>query len=59
MVLAGLFFLSVTSQLFSKDDVVKDRKKLMRANDRAGKALKKAVKAKDFAAIEKVKAQKA
>jgi len=53
MVLAGLFLLSVTSQLFSQEDVVKERKKLMRANDRAGKALKKAVKAKDFATIEK------
>ncbi len=52
MVLAGLFFLSITSQLFS-DDVIKERKKLMRANDKASKALKKAVAAKDFAAIEK------
>jgi len=53
MVLAGLFFLSVTSQLFSQDDVVKERKKLMRANNKASTALKKAVAAKDFAAIEK------
>ncbi len=52
MVLAGLFFLSITSQLFS-DDVVKERKMLMRANDKASKALKKAVAAKDFASIEK------
>ncbi len=52
-VLAGLFFLSVTSQLFSQEDVVKERKKLMRANDKTGKALKKAVAAMDFAAIEK------
>ncbi len=53
--LAGVIaFLSlfITSQVISAD-VVKERKMLMRANDKAGKALKKAVKAKDFAAIEK------
>ena len=53
-ILAGVIaFLSlfITSQLFS--DVFKDRKKLMRSNNSAGKALKKAITAKDFAAIEK------
>ena len=53
--LAGMIALLsffTAAQLFSAD-VVKERKKLMRANDKAGKALKKAVKAKDFAAIEK------
>jgi cytochrome c556 len=52
--LAGVIaFLSlfITSHLFS--DVIKDRKKLMRANNKASKELKKAVAAKDFAAIEK------
>ncbi len=47
----ALLSLFITSQLFS--DVIKDRKKLMKANNKAGKALKKAVKANDFAAIEK------
>ncbi len=53
--LAGMIALLsffTAAQLFSAD-VVKERKMLMRANDQAGKALKKAVTAKDFAAIEK------
>ncbi len=37
----------------STEDLVKERKKLMRANNKAGKELKKAVEAKDFSAIEK------
>ncbi len=52
--LAGVIaFLSlfITSQLFS--DVIKERRALMKANNKASKALKKAVKAKDFAAVEK------
>ncbi|MFQ5917576.1 MAG: cytochrome c, partial [Candidatus Binatia bacterium] len=52
--LAGVIaFLSlfITSQLFS--DVIKDRKRLMSSNNRNSKELKKAVAAKNFAAIEK------
>ncbi len=52
--LAGMIaFLSlfITSQLFS--DVIKERRALMKANNKASKALKKAVKAKDFAAVGK------
>jgi cytochrome c556 len=44
--------LSSATQIYSQEDVIEKRKKLMKANDKAGKALKKAVKAKDFATIE-------
>ncbi|MEE8112955.1 MAG: cytochrome c [Nitrososphaerales archaeon] len=51
-VLAGLFFLSVASQLFSQEDVIKKRRSLMKSNDRARKAIKAAIAEKDFATIE-------
>ncbi len=52
MVLAGLFFLSVTSQLFSQEDVIKERRALMKGNSKASKPIKKAAKDKDYATIE-------
>ena len=51
-VLAGLFFLSVASQTFGQADVIKKRRMLMKSNDRARKAIKKAIAEKDFATIE-------
>jgi len=48
----GIFLLSVISQAIAQDDVIKERKSLMKSNRKAGKALKKAVKEKDFATIE-------
>ena len=52
LLLAGLFFLSVASPTLAQDNVIKQRKKLMRSNNSTVKALKKAVKAKDYAAIQ-------
>ena len=54
-VCVGLFsflLLFTSSQLFAQGDVVKERRKLMKSNSKTVKAIKKAVKAKDFAAIE-------
>ena len=51
VVLAGLFFLSVTSQLFSQEDVIKKRRSLMRSNSKATKVIKKAAETGDFATI--------
>ncbi len=51
----GLFsflLLFTSSQLFAQGDVVKERRKLMKSNSKAVKAIKKAVKKKDYAAIE-------
>ena len=51
----GLFsflLLFTSSQLFAQEDVVKERRKLMKANSKAVKAIKKAVKKKDYATIE-------
>jgi len=44
--------LFVSSQLFSQEDVVKDRKSLMKSNSKSAKAIKGAVKEGDFATIE-------
>ncbi|MFQ5850157.1 MAG: c-type cytochrome [Candidatus Binatia bacterium] len=51
-VLAGLFFLPVASQLFAQEDVIKKRIELMKSNNSAAKAIKKALKEKDFNTIE-------
>ena len=51
-VLACLFLLSAASQAVSQEDFIKERKSLMRSNDRTVKAIRKAVKQDDFAAIE-------
>ncbi len=50
--LAGLFLLSFAPQARAQDDVIKQRKELMKSNRKASKALGKAVKAMDYAAIE-------
>jgi cytochrome c556 len=50
--LAGLFFLSVTSQLFAQEDVIKKRKSLMKSTSKSVKTIKKAVKEKDYATVE-------
>ncbi len=50
--LIGLFLLSGAHQALAQDDVIKQRKKLMKSNNKTTKALKKAVKAKDYAAIQ-------
>ncbi len=50
--LTGIFLLSGTPQVFAQDDIIKERKGLMKANSKTSKALKKAVKAMDYAAIE-------
>ncbi len=49
----GLSLLSVAPPTFGQDDVIKNRKKLMKSNDKAEKSLRKAVKEKekDYAAI--------
>ncbi len=51
----GLFsflLLFTSSQLFAQGDVVKERRKLMKSNSKAFKAIKKAVKKMDYATIE-------
>lgn len=56
VIFAGMFAvlsLFVTTQLFSQEDVVKERKSAMKANNRAAKALKGAVKDGNFAIIQK------
>ncbi len=50
--LTGIFLLSGTPQVFAQDEVIIERKDLMKANRKASKALGKAVKAMDYAAIE-------
>ena len=50
--LAGFFLMSVVPQVFGQDDVIKERKKLMRSNNKQTKAIKKAAAAKDFGAVE-------
>ncbi len=48
----AMLSLFVTSQLFAQEDVIKERKGLMKSNSKASKAVKGAVKEGDFAAIE-------
>jgi len=50
--LTGIFLLSGTPQVFAQDDIIKARKNLMKSNNKTSKALKKAVKGMDYAAIE-------
>ncbi len=50
--LTGIFLLSGTPQAFAQEEVIDQRKKLMKSNSKTSKALKKAVKAMDYAAIE-------
>ena len=48
----SLFIFSCATQMYSKEGAIAERKKLMKANSKANKAIKKALKAKDFATIE-------
>ena len=48
----GLSLLAVAPPTFAQDDVIKDRKRLMKSNDRNEKSIRKAVKEMDYAAIQ-------
>jgi len=50
--LTGVFLASGVPQAFAQEEVIDQRKKLMRSNNKTKKALAKAVKANDYAAIE-------
>jgi cytochrome c556 len=56
--LSGLFgivtllIFSFSSQLYSQEDVIKERKKIMKSNNKQVKTIKKALVEKDFATIE-------
>ncbi len=50
--LLSLFIVSCASQMYSQEDVIGERRKLMKANNKANKAIKKAVKNKDYATVE-------
>lgn len=53
LAVGALCLLFLAPKAFSQGDVVKDRKNLMRTNNRAVRAINKAVKENDFATIEK------
>ncbi len=48
----AILSLFVSSQLFSQEDDIKKRKGIMKSNNKAGKAIKAAVKEGDFATVE-------
>ncbi len=48
----SLFIVSGASQVYSHEDVIGARRKLMKANGKAYKAIKKAMKIKDYATVE-------
>jgi len=50
--LSGIFLFSFAPQAFAQEEVIDQRKKLMKSNNKTKKALAKAVKANDYAAIE-------
>ena len=50
--LAGVLLLSLSAQAFAHDEVIKERQKLMRINDKQVKAIKKAIARKDFGPVE-------
>ena len=50
--LGCIFLMSVVPQAFANDEVIKERQKLMRSNDKQVKAIKKAITRKDFGAVE-------
>ena len=50
--LAGLFLLTVAFQAFAQDGVIKERRALMKGNSKANKAIKKALKKKDYTTVE-------
>ncbi len=51
-VLIGLLSFFISTQLFAQADVIEKRKKLMKANSAANKALKKAFAMEDYATVE-------
>jgi len=51
-VLFGILSLFISSQLFAQADVLEKRQKFMKGNSAAAKAIKGAVKDKDYATIE-------
>ena len=51
-VLFGLLSFFISTQLFARADVIEKRKKLMKANSAANKALKKAFAMEDYATVE-------
>jgi len=48
----GVLTLALSSSLYAQSDVIKDRQALMKSNSAAAKAIKAAVEAKDYAAVE-------
>ena len=50
--LLSLFIVSGASQVYSHEDVIEGRRKLMKANGKAYTAIKKAMKIKDYATVE-------
>jgi len=50
--MAGIFLFSAVPQAFAQEEVIKERKGLMKSNNKTRKALGKAVKENDYAAIE-------
>ncbi len=48
----AMLSLFVSSQIFSQEDDIKKRKGIMKSNNKAGKAIKAAVKEGDFATVE-------
>ncbi len=50
--LSALLSLFISSQLVAQADVIKERRALMKGNSKANKAIKKALKKKDYATVE-------
>lgn len=50
--LCAILSVFISSQLLAQEDVIEKRRKLMKANSKGSKAIKKAVKANDFTTIE-------
>jgi cytochrome c556 len=50
--LGGLFLVSISTQVFAQEDIVKKRKDLMQSNNADVKAITKAKEDKDYATIE-------
>ena len=49
--LLSVFLLSSATQIYSQEDVIEKRKKIMKSNSKAAKAIKKAAKEKDFGTV--------
>ena len=50
--LVSLLSLFISAQVFAQEDVIKERRNLMKSNNKASKAIGKAIKKSDFAIIE-------